>query len=50
VDHYWTLSQKLGIPVIQAIENRHYGLRDFTITGPEGLGLRFATRISDIET
>jgi catechol 2,3-dioxygenase-like lactoylglutathione lyase family enzyme len=50
VDHYWILSQKLGIPVIQAIENRHYGLRDFTITGPDCLGLRFATRISDLET
>jgi catechol 2,3-dioxygenase-like lactoylglutathione lyase family enzyme len=48
VDHYWVLSQKLGIPVIQPIENRHYGLRDFTIAGPDGMGLRFATRISDL--
>jgi catechol 2,3-dioxygenase-like lactoylglutathione lyase family enzyme len=50
VDHYWILSQKLGIPVVQSIENRNYGLRDFTLTGPDGLGLRFATRILDLET
>jgi catechol 2,3-dioxygenase-like lactoylglutathione lyase family enzyme len=49
VDHYWVLSQKLGIPPIRPIENRYYGLRDFTIAGPDGMGLRFATRISDLE-
>jgi len=45
VDDYWLLSQKLGAKVVKAIGNREYGLRDFTIEGPDGLGLRFATRI-----
>jgi catechol 2,3-dioxygenase-like lactoylglutathione lyase family enzyme len=46
VDDYWTLSQQMGVQVIRPIENRYYGLRDFTIAGPDGLGLRFATRLS----
>lgn len=49
VDHYWGLSQKLGIPATRPIEDRYYGLRDFTIAGPDGMGLRFATRISELE-
>ena len=47
VDDYWTLSQQMGVQVIRSVENRSYGLRDFTIAGPDGLGLRFATRLSD---
>ena len=47
VDDYWTLSQQMGVQVIRPLENRSYGLRDFTIAGPDGLGLRFATRLSD---
>ena len=50
VDDYWTLSQQMGVQVIRPIENRSYGLRDFTIVGPDGLGLRFATRLSDYES
>jgi catechol 2,3-dioxygenase-like lactoylglutathione lyase family enzyme len=42
-----TLSQQMGVQVIRPLENRSYGLRDFTIAGPDGLGLRFATRLSD---
>ena len=49
VDHYWTLSQQLGAQVIRPIDNRAYGLRDFTIAGPDGLGLRFATRLADLQ-
>lgn len=45
VDDCWALAKKLGAPVIRPIENREYGLRDFTIAGPDGLGLRFATRL-----
>ena len=45
VDDYWALSQKMGAQVIRPLENRYYGLRDFTIAGPDGLGLRFATRL-----
>lgn len=46
VDRYWALAQELGCTVIRPIENRYYGLRDFTIAGPDGVGLRFATRLS----
>lgn len=48
VDDYWMLAKKIGAQVIHPIENRSYGLRDFTIAGPDGLGLRFATRLSDL--
>ena len=47
VDEYWALSQQMGVQVIRPIENRSYGLRDFTIVGPDGLALRFATRLSN---
>jgi catechol 2,3-dioxygenase-like lactoylglutathione lyase family enzyme len=49
VDDYWTLSKTIGARVIRPIENRSYGLRDFTIAGPDGLGLRFATHLADIQ-
>jgi catechol 2,3-dioxygenase-like lactoylglutathione lyase family enzyme len=48
VDHYWNLARALGARVIRPIENKYYGLRDFTIEGPDGLGLRFATRLEDV--
>jgi hypothetical protein len=40
VDDVWTLAKKMGVQVIRPIGNRSYGLRDFTIAGPDGLGLR----------
>jgi catechol 2,3-dioxygenase-like lactoylglutathione lyase family enzyme len=43
VDDFWELSQRLGAQVVRPIDDRPYGLRDFTIAGPDGLGLRFAT-------
>ena len=49
VDDYWTLSEQMGVQVIRPLENRSYGLRDFTIAGPDGIALRFATRLSDHE-
>jgi len=49
VDDFWILSKKIGAQVIRPIGNRSYGLRDFTIAGPDGLGLRFATHLSDRE-
>ena len=45
VDRYWALAQELGCTVIRPIEDRYYGLRDFTIAGPDGIGLRFASRL-----
>lgn len=47
VDRYWELATKFGARVIRPIEDRYYGLRDFTIAGPDGIGLRFATRLPD---
>ena len=45
VDRYWELAIRLGARVIRPIEDRYYGLRDFTVAGPDGIGLRFGTRL-----
>ena len=45
VDEYWEVARTLDAPVIRAIEDRYYGLRDFTIAGPDGISLRFASRV-----
>lgn len=50
VDHYWELARKQGLKIVKPIGNRDYGLRDFIISGPAGLAVRFATRLSDIES
>jgi catechol 2,3-dioxygenase-like lactoylglutathione lyase family enzyme len=49
VDHYWELVRKQGLEIVRPIENRGYGLRDFIISGPAGLAIRFATRLSDLK-
>ena len=41
VDDYWNQVQQLGIPVFEELEERDIGILDFTITGPDGLGLQF---------
>jgi len=45
VDAYWTRAVAGGAHVLAPIADRDYGLRDFTILDPDGLGLRFATRL-----
>jgi len=45
VDACWKKVLDLGAHVIKEIGDRDYGLRDFTIAGPDGIGLRFGTRI-----
>ena len=45
VDAYWQLAQQQNAEIIHPIADRDYGLRDFTIAGPDGLGLRFATEL-----
>ena len=47
VDRYWRISKELDLRVIQSLEDRDYGLRDFTILSPDGVGLRFATRLRE---
>jgi catechol 2,3-dioxygenase-like lactoylglutathione lyase family enzyme len=44
-DAYWARAQELGAPVLAPIEDRDYGLRDFTILDPDGFGVRFGTRL-----
>ncbi len=46
VDRYWEKAQQLGLEVIRPIADRNYGLRDFTVRSPDGIGLRFGTRIA----
>ena len=43
VDHYWRRALARGDRVLRAIDDRYYGLRDFTVAGPGGIALRFAT-------
>lgn len=42
LDAHWRRVQQLGLEVIQPIASRPYGLREFTVAGPDGLNLRFA--------
>ena len=43
VDDYWKLIKKMGVQIVIPIADRHYGLRDFIISDPDGFGVRFAT-------
>jgi catechol 2,3-dioxygenase-like lactoylglutathione lyase family enzyme len=45
VDRYWKLCQEMQLPVKRAIGDRYYGLRDFTVVSPDGIGLRFASKL-----
>ena len=46
VDRYWLLCNELGLEVFAPLEDRYYGLRDFTVLDPDRFGLRFASEIS----
>jgi catechol 2,3-dioxygenase-like lactoylglutathione lyase family enzyme len=45
VDRHWERVKELGLPVVAPVEDRRYGLRDFTIADPDGFGVRFASRL-----
>ena len=45
VDDYWTLAGEIGATILNPIDDRGYGLRDFTIVDPDGFGVRFGTRL-----
>jgi catechol 2,3-dioxygenase-like lactoylglutathione lyase family enzyme len=47
VDRYWKLCNELKMPVVKPVADRYYGLRDFTVVSPDGLGLRFASRLRE---
>ncbi len=46
VDEYWALAQRMGARIFKKIDDRYYGLRDFTMIGPDGVGIRFATELA----
>jgi catechol 2,3-dioxygenase-like lactoylglutathione lyase family enzyme len=48
VDAYWQMAQQMEAPILWPIADRAYGLRDFTVVGPDGVGLCFATRLRDL--
>jgi catechol 2,3-dioxygenase-like lactoylglutathione lyase family enzyme len=43
VDKQWDLVNEIGAPIVVPIDDRYYGLRDFTISDPDGFGIRFAS-------
>jgi catechol 2,3-dioxygenase-like lactoylglutathione lyase family enzyme len=45
VDTYWGRALAMGAAVLASIADREYGLRDFTILDPDGLGIRFGSRL-----
>ncbi len=47
VDAHWKPVQGSGARVLKPIDDRYYGLRDFTIADPDGFGIRFATRLEE---
>lgn len=46
VDAYWALANKMGARIFKKLDDRYYGLRDFTLVGPDGIGIRFATPLA----
>lgn len=47
VDEYWALAKQMGARIFREIGDRYYGLRDFTMAGPDGVAIRFATLLSN---
>jgi catechol 2,3-dioxygenase-like lactoylglutathione lyase family enzyme len=45
VDAYWARAVAGEAQVLAPIADRDYGLRDFNILDPDGVGLRFASRL-----
>ena len=45
VDRCWERARAIGAPVVHAIADRGYGLRDFTVADPDGFGVRFGSRL-----
>ncbi|RUS21899.1 hypothetical protein BC937DRAFT_91121 [Endogone sp. FLAS-F59071] len=40
--------KEMGLEVIVDIDDRYYGLRDFTIQGPDGIAVRVGTYLGDL--
>lgn len=50
VDEYRALAKEIGARIFREIGDRYYGLRDFTLVGPDGIGIRFATGLPGHES
>jgi catechol 2,3-dioxygenase-like lactoylglutathione lyase family enzyme len=48
VDLQWDQVETLGLKVVVPIDDRVYGLRDFTVADPDGFGIRFGTSLADL--
>jgi uncharacterized glyoxalase superfamily protein PhnB len=46
VDAHWTRAIAVGARIVTPIADRYYGLRDFTIADPDGIGIRFASLLA----
>jgi hypothetical protein len=49
VDAVWKRLQGLKVETLLGIEDREYGLRDFTVAGPDGIAIRFGSRITGVK-
>ena len=49
VDEYRGLAKEMDARIFREIGDRYYGLRDFTLVGPDGIGIRFATELPGAE-
>jgi catechol 2,3-dioxygenase-like lactoylglutathione lyase family enzyme len=49
VDECWIRAREIGASVVIPIADRYYGLRDFTISDPDGFGVRFASPLDPPE-
>ena len=48
VDVAWAKARTLGAGVETPIADRGYGLRDFTIAGPDGFGVWFGSWLQEL--
>jgi catechol 2,3-dioxygenase-like lactoylglutathione lyase family enzyme len=47
VDDLWRLANEIGARVVVPVADRYYGLRDFMISDPDGIGVRFASILEE---
>ncbi len=47
VDAHWKRITEMGMEIVSPLQDRPYGLREFTVAGPDGFHIRFASFISD---
>lgn len=48
VDAIWEQLRGKNVDSLLSIDDRDYGLRDFTVAGPDGIAIRFASRIPGV--